>query len=346
MPITQTHKKCDNNNKDDGEVAVASSKATAIVMATATNKEKEDGNGKKPSPHLDAHEQVGGVSGSSSIMRNPYLPHHFQAYSYSPFLSSDGQLHCSPLRHFDPPPPKKKKQKHSNDLVRTPLPLLLPTSTYSPVRNKFGNDYYISPTRSTPAPAALYSKKDPPQLLPPPAVAAAEEAKKKTKGDGGGGDYVTVSFPTAFPKLAVKAKGKRAHRSRSDDDAATNEVTLTSWDRKFDELQRQEHTKLEDGKTSALTDERLERLESIGFDWAKRKGQVGWDTKYEELLQYKAKFGNCHVPTKFKENTALGRWVSQQRAEYKKFCKGEKSSLTTERIIRLNSIGFAWWFLL
>lgn len=374
MPITQTHKKCDNNNKDDGEVAVASSKATAIVMATATNKEKEDGNGKKPSPHLDAHEQVGGVSGSSSIMRNPYLPHHFQAYSYSPFLSSDGQLHCSPLRHFDPPPPKKKKQKHSNDLVRTPLPLLLPTSTYSPVRNKFGNDYYISPTRSTPAPAALYSKKDPPQLLPPPAVAAAEEAKKKTKGDGGGGDYVTVSFPTAFPKLAVKAKGKRAHRSRSDDDAATNEVTLTSWDRKFDELldfkkqhghcrvpqhyapnpqlgtfvnkQRQEHKKLEDGKTSALTDERLERLESIGFDWAKRKGQVGWDTKYEELLQYKAKFGNCHVPTKFKENTALGRWVSQQRAEYKKFCKGEKSSLTTERIIRLNSIGFAWWFLL
>ena len=241
MPITQTHKKCDNNNKDDGEVAVASSKATAIVMATATNKEKEDGNGKKPSPHLDAHEQVGGVSGSSSIMRNPYLPRHFQAYSYSP-LSSDGQLDCSPLRHFDPPPPKKKKQKHSNDLVRTPLPLLLPTSTYSPVRNKFGNEYYISP-RSTPAPgpapAALYSKKDPPQLLPPPAVAAAEEAKKKkTKGgDGdGGGYYVTVSFPTALPKVTVKGKGKRAYRSRSNDDAATNEATLTSWDRKFDEL--------------------------------------------------------------------------------------------------------------
>eukprot|EP00986_Skeletonema_menzelii_P009547 scaffold4365_cov147-Skeletonema_menzelii.AAC.15 len=334
MPITQTQKKRDNNNEDDGEVAVASSKATAMatatVMATATNKEEEDGNGKKPSPHLDAHEQVGGVSGSSSIMRkrNPYLPRHFQAYSYSP-LSSDGQLDCSPLRHFDPPPPKKKKQKHSNDLVRTPLPLLLPTSTYSPVRIKFGNEYYISPTRSTP-PAALYSKKDPPQLLPPPAVAAAEEAKKKkTKGgDGdGGGDYVTVSFPTAFPKLTVKGKGKRAYRSRSNDDAATNEVTLTSWDRKFDEL----------------------------LDFKKQHGhcrvpqhyapnpELGTFVNKEELIQYKAKFGNCHVPTKFKENKTLGRWVSQQRAEYKKFCKGEKSSLTTERIIRLSSIGFAWW---
>jgi hypothetical protein len=62
-----------------------------------------------------------------------------------------------------------------------------------------------------------------------------------------------------------------------------------------------------------------------------------------ELIQYAAKFGNCHVPTKYKENTALGRWVSTQRAEYKTFCKGEKSSLTAEKIRRLDSIGFAWF---
>ena len=44
--------------------------------------------------------------------------------------------------------------------------------------------------------------------------------------------------------------------------------------------------------------------------------------------KYAAKFGNCHVPTKIRENSALalglglglGRWVSTQRAEYKKFC--------------------------
>ena len=44
--------------------------------------------------------------------------------------------------------------------------------------------------------------------------------------------------------------------------------------------QRMEHKKREDGKTSALTDERLERLQSIEFIWGKRKGQVGWDNKY------------------------------------------------------------------
>ncbi len=65
-----------------------------------------------------------------------------------------------------------------------------------------------------------------------------------------------------------------------------------------------------------------------------------------ELLQYAAKFGNCHVPTKFKGNTALGRWVSTQRAEYKKFCNGQKSSLNNEKIRRLDSIGFAWFMAL
>jgi len=107
--------------------------------------------------------------------------------------------------------------------------------------------------------------------------------------------------------------------------------------------QRVEHKNLDDGKISTLTDERLERLEGIGFRWAKRRGKVRWEEKYNELLQYKARFGHCHVPTKYKENTALGRWVSTQRAECKKFCKGEKSSMTAEKIRRLDSIGFAWF---
>ncbi len=41
-----------------------------------------------------------------------------------------------------------------------------------------------------------------------------------------------------------------------------------------------EHKNREDGNISTLTDERLERLQSIGFRWAKRRGQVRWDEKY------------------------------------------------------------------
>jgi hypothetical protein len=143
-----------------------------------------------------------------------------------------------------------------------------------------------------------------------------------------------------------------------------------------------EHKNRVDGKGSSLNDERFERLQRIEFRWAKRKGQASWEEKFvsystwlfgdlsccfrsssitkdflllfrtitylqNELKQYKAQFGNCHVPTKYKENTALGRWVSTQRSEYKKFCDGDdKTSMNADKIRRLESIGFAWYMAL
>ena len=65
-----------------------------------------------------------------------------------------------------------------------------------------------------------------------------------------------------------------------------------------------------------------------------------------ELVAYKAEFGNCHVPTKYKHNTALGRWVSTQRAEYKKYQEGTKTSMNADKVRRLEGIGFAWFMAL
>jgi hypothetical protein len=99
-----------------------------------------------------------------------------------------------------------------------------------------------------------------------------------------------------------------------------------------------------EGRNSSLNDSRLERLQMIGFRWAKRKGHASWNEKFNELVQYKARNGNCHVPTKYKANTALGRWVSTQRAEYKKYSEGNtKTTMTAEKIRRLEGIGFAWF---
>jgi hypothetical protein len=42
-----------------------------------------------------------------------------------------------------------------------------------------------------------------------------------------------------------------------------------------------------------LTKEKLAALEAIDFDWGTKKGDHAWDTKYRELLQYKAMNGNC-----------------------------------------------------
>jgi hypothetical protein len=35
-----------------------------------------------------------------------------------------------------------------------------------------------------------------------------------------------------------------------------------------------------EGKNSSLNDSRLERLQMIGFRWAKRKGQASWNEKF------------------------------------------------------------------
>jgi hypothetical protein len=56
-----------------------------------------------------------------------------------------------------------------------------------------------------------------------------------------------------------------------------------------------------------------------------------------------------NVPTKNKTNKALGRWVSTQRSNYKKYCKGEgtlrpktENDEMDRRIRMLNAIGFNW----
>lgn len=54
------------------------------------------------------------------------------------------------------------------------------------------------------------------------------------------------------------------------------------------------------------------------------------------------------VPTKWKRNKSLGRWVSTQRSEYKKFQNGEIVNCGDEemekRIYLLTELGFTWTY--
>lgn len=95
-------------------------------------------------------------------------------------------------------------------------------------------------------------------------------------------------------------------------------------------------------KKTSMTAKRARLLESIGFAWAKRKGEHSWNEKYHELFQFKERHGNCDVPTKYTPNPALGRWVSTQRSEYKKFLKGSSKLMTRQKVALLNRIGFKW----
>lgn len=90
-----------------------------------------------------------------------------------------------------------------------------------------------------------------------------------------------------------------------------------------------------DEVTYRLTEERRQRLESIGFIWAAREGEKGpdsgritrnsyddqWDVMFGQLIEYKAKFGNCLVPKRYKDNPKLGTWCDTQRVQKKKLMK-------------------------
>mmetsp|Transcript_29093 Transcript_29093/g.40738 ORF Transcript_29093/g.40738 Transcript_29093/m.40738 type:complete len:374 (+) Transcript_29093:159-1280(+) len=72
-----------------------------------------------------------------------------------------------------------------------------------------------------------------------------------------------------------------------------------------------------------------------------KKGRMGshqasWERNFQSLLYFKARFGDCLVPCKFKEDTTLSHWVEHQRKAKK------KGKLAPERIKRLDEVGFIW----
>jgi len=60
------------------------------------------------------------------------------------------------------------------------------------------------------------------------------------------------------------------------------------------------------------------------------------------LCEYKAKFRHCRVPQRYAANHTLGRWVSTQRARYRKITEGKPPFMTADYIRALNGIGFDW----
>src|ERR1017187_6839629 len=83
--------------------------------------------------------------------------------------------------------------------------------------------------------------------------------------------------------------------------------------------------------------ERHRRLEKLGMAWQGRNClRELWETRYAQLVAFKKKYGHCDVVCLWKENPALGHWVSNQRV-----CR-KKGKLSNERIARLNKLGFRW----
>jgi hypothetical protein len=113
---------------------------------------------------------------------------------------------------------------------------------------------------------------------------------------------------------------------------------------KWVDKQRKEKKKYNaDPTTSQLMAERVEKLEALGFAWDLQA--VAWEEKLAELADFKAlsEHGHCSVPQRYAANPQLGAWVSRQRTEKTKYdADPATSTLTAERVDKLEALGFAW----
>jgi hypothetical protein len=100
-------------------------------------------------------------------------------------------------------------------------------------------------------------------------------------------------------------------------------------------------------KNKNLTLERIEKLNSIGFDWTlgtakinKKRNDAYWEKQFNKMIEYKHKYGHCNVRHRAvdKEYELLYRWAVRQRNFYAE----KNENLIPEKINKLNNIGFLW----
>jgi hypothetical protein len=89
-----------------------------------------------------------------------------------------------------------------------------------------------------------------------------------------------------------------------------------------------------------ITEERIDCLEQIGFEWDPNGTQ--WNDMFNRLLKFREFFGHMMVPKNYSPDASLAHWVRNQRFEMDNLRANRKSRLTEERCRRLNMIGFVW----
>jgi hypothetical protein len=79
-----------------------------------------------------------------------------------------------------------------------------------------------------------------------------------------------------------------------------------------------------------LSPHRFAKLDALGFSWKednqKRKDEK-WDSMYDQLRDFKERFGHCRVPDRWPENVKLANWVSHQRRKADKLPSARKEKL-------------------
>lgn len=109
----------------------------------------------------------------------------------------------------------------------------------------------------------------------------------------------------------------------------------------------QRYKNWQEGREYLAPDEvdKFNHLSAIGFGFdvfRAKRGERSWEDSFNLLLQYRTDTGNCRVPHHYKADARLGSWVAVQRKNYKLWCQDKRSTMTEEKIQRLESLGFEW----
>lgn len=93
------------------------------------------------------------------------------------------------------------------------------------------------------------------------------------------------------------------------------------------------------GCHSTLSNEREDILTSVGFIWDSHR--AAWLERLQALEMFRLREGHCNVPSQF-QDASLAVWCKHQRRQYKRYQKGLNSTMTEERFMSLDNLGFDW----
>jgi hypothetical protein len=114
------------------------------------------------------------------------------------------------------------------------------------------------------------------------------------------------------------------------------DLGLAQWCKR----QRYQYKLLVEGKKSSMTPDRKNALDELGFIW--NSNEAVWEERLADLQSFQQKYGHCNVPSDYPDSPPLAIWVKTMRRQYRLLWRGEQSSLTEERIARLERLGFEW----
>ncbi|OEU20513.1 hypothetical protein FRACYDRAFT_160030, partial [Fragilariopsis cylindrus CCMP1102] len=143
-----------------------------------------------------------------------------------------------------------------------------------------------------------------------------------------------------FPKL------KEFHNIHGHCNITSKDGDANKLDHFVRDLRRQYRLR-KAGTVSVLTQDRIQHLEQIGFEWVKTQKysishEIRWNEMIENLSAFREKYGHTEVPQEYDNNSKMGYWVMNQRSFYRMNEIGIDTTLTKERIEQLEELDFTW----